>query len=150
MKISDNFSFDELTVTNHGILQDANRITAKGFLKQLKYTAGALEECRAVIGSPLKVTSGFRSPTLNKAVGGSPTSKHTQGLAADFVPYGLMSVKEAFDKLIANKDKLYSVRKVIIEGIKGKTWIHMQAKVAKEEKTQFFATADGKNFKEVV
>jgi hypothetical protein len=88
-------------------------------------------------------------PTLNKRVGGSATSKHTQGLCADFKPIGVMTVKEAFSLLVENKDKLYSVRKVIIEGVKGKEWIHLQSKVVSTEPMEFFATNDGKTFKEV-
>jgi hypothetical protein len=148
MKLSENFSFDELTATSHTSLQKSNRTSAEPFIKQLKYTAGALEEIRAILGVPMKVTSGFRMPILNKAVGGSATSKHTQGLCADFQPVGI-TVKEAFDKIVSNKDKLLSVRKAIIEGVKGKQWIHVQAKVMATEATEFFATNDGKNFTKV-
>lgn len=39
------------------------------------------------LGTPaLRITSGYRCPRLNKAVGGSPTSAHVAGLAADIVP----------------------------------------------------------------
>lgn len=39
------------------------------------------------LGTPaLNVTSGYRSPQLNRAVGGSPTSAHCLGLAVDLVP----------------------------------------------------------------
>jgi hypothetical protein len=148
MKLSDNFSFDELTVTSNESLQKSNRTSAIGYTKQLKYTAGALEEIRAVLGVPMTVTSGFRMPILNKAVGGSATSKHTQGLCADFQPVGI-TVKEAFDKIVANKDKLLSVRKAIIEGVKGKQWIHVQAKTLAADPTEFFATNDGRNFTKV-
>ena len=39
---------------------------------------------QALLGAPLEISSGYRSPALNSAVGGSPTSQHSQGLAADF------------------------------------------------------------------
>lgn len=149
MQLSPHFSFAELTTTGNVALLESNRATATKFIKQLKYTAGALEECRAVIGEGLTITSGYRMPELNKAVGGSATSKHTQGLCADFKPVS-MSVKEAFKKLISNKDKLHSVRKVIIEGVKGKEWIHLQSKTVSTEPMEFFATTDGKTYQEVV
>lgn len=45
-----------------------------------------LDELRSRFGKPLLVTSGYRSPAHNKAVGGVPNSFHTQGLAADLRP----------------------------------------------------------------
>lgn len=149
MKLSEHFTFDELTITSHASLQESNRKSAEPFTKQLKYTAGALEEIRELLGVPLKVTSGFRMPMLNKAVGGSSTSKHTHGLCADIVPDGI-TVNDAFQKIIKNKDKLNSVRKVIIEGVKGKLWLHVQSKVLASEPTELFTTDDGKNYTRVV
>lgn len=37
------------------------------------------------IDMPLKITSSFRSPELNRTCGGSPTSSHLKGLAVDIV-----------------------------------------------------------------
>jgi hypothetical protein len=46
-----------------------------------------IEECldpiREKFGRPIMVTSGYRCPTLNVACGGSPTSEHKTGFAAD-------------------------------------------------------------------
>lgn len=44
------------------------------------------EPLRALHGGPLTVTSAYRSPEVNAAVGGSPTSDHMTGRALDFVP----------------------------------------------------------------
>lgn len=148
MMLSKNFSFDELTVTSHSDLQKSNRVSANSFLKQLKYTAGALEEIRELIGEPMVITSGFRMNVLNKAVGGSATSKHTVGLCADFKP-SEMSVKEAFKIIADNKDKTPSLRKAIIEGVRGKEWIHIQAKTLASEPTEYYATSDGKSYTKV-
>lgn len=45
-----------------------------------------LDPIRDRWGSPIRVTSGYRCPALNKAVGGSRTSQHLKGQAADIVP----------------------------------------------------------------
>lgn len=45
-----------------------------------------LDPLREAWGSPLRVTSGYRCPELNKAVGGSRTSAHMTGYAADIQP----------------------------------------------------------------
>lgn len=42
-----------------------------------------LDPLREAWGGPITVTSGYRCPELNKAVGGVSTSMHTQGRAAD-------------------------------------------------------------------
>lgn len=43
-----------------------------------------LDPLREFIGHPIYITSGFRVPRLNRLVGGSATSAHKEGLAADF------------------------------------------------------------------
>ena len=141
-----NFTFNELTHTSHSDLLEANRESAKGFMKQLKYVAGTLEEVRAVLGVPLRVTSGFRNNALNKAVG-SPTSGHTKALCGDSVPR--MDVKKAFEILLRNKDKLPSVKKIILESFGGAIWLHTEAKTEANQPQQFFTTNNGKTYTEI-
>lgn len=148
MRLTEHFTFDELTSTSHNELLEANRESAKAFMKQLKYVAGTLEEIRAVLGVPLRVTSGFRNNALNKAVGGSPTSGHTKGLCADIIPLGI-DVVEAQKKIIANKDKCPSLKKCILEMVKGSEWLHVEAKTEANQPTQFFATTNGKTYSEI-
>ena len=50
--------------------------------------AWAVECNKFKLGSPaIKISSGIRSEALNKAVGGSNTSAHYHGYAADLIPY---------------------------------------------------------------
>lgn len=42
-----------------------------------------LDGVREIYGKPITVNSGYRCPELNKAVGGSATSDHVKGFAAD-------------------------------------------------------------------
>ena len=42
-----------------------------------------LEELRAILGKPIVINSGCRCASHNKAVGGSPSSQHINGTAAD-------------------------------------------------------------------
>ena len=148
MQLTEHFSFEELTSTSHDELLESNRKIAEGYTKQLKYVAGTLEEIRAVLGVPLRVTSGFRSSQLNRLVGGSPTSGHTKGLCADVIPVGV-DVVEAQKKIIANKDKCPSLKKCILEMVKGSEWLHVEAKTEANQPTQFFATTNGKTYTEI-
>lgn len=46
--------------------------------------APGMQSVRDCLMQPVFVTSGYRSPSVNRAVGGAVNSQHTQGLAADF------------------------------------------------------------------
>ena len=48
-----------------------------------KFANEVLDVIRSHWGQPLLVSSGYRVPELNVAVGGSPTSDHQNGLAVD-------------------------------------------------------------------
>ena len=148
MKLTEHFTFFELTSTSHNELLESNRESAKAFMKQLKYVAGTLEEIRAVLGVPLRVTSGFRNNALNKAVGGSATSGHTKGLCADFQPIGL-EISHAFDMIQANKSKCPSLKKCIYESIGGAKWLHVETKTEANQPQKFFTTNNGKTYTEV-
>ena len=146
--MTQNFTFFELTNTSNVELLEANRESAKAFMKQLKYVAGTLEEIRAVLGVPLRVTSGFRNNALNKAAGGSATSGHTKGLCADFQPIGL-EISRAFDMIQANKSKCPSLKKCIYESIGGAKWLHVETKTEANQPQQFFTTSNGKTYTEI-
>ena len=48
------------------------------------FLAPGMQHVRDLINAPIHISSGYRSPMVNAAVGGSRTSQHTQGLACDF------------------------------------------------------------------
>ena len=88
-----------------------------------KLVVNVLDPLREAFGSPIKVTSGYRSYLLNKMVGGVKNSQHMSGKAADIVPIG-----KSFDEFVKFveewlKDKEFC--QCIIE-IKGSSrWIHI-------------------------
>lgn len=61
-----------------------------------------LEPLRAKLDKPIHITSGYRCPKLNKAVGGVANSAHVQGLAADIQVKG-MSVEELFNTIASSE-----------------------------------------------
>lgn len=54
----------------------------------------ALEHLRGEVGRPLRIISGYRSPSTNAAVGGAPRSRHLAGDAVD-IPEGYATVAQA-------------------------------------------------------
>ena len=86
MNLSEHFKLAELTKTKTGIENVPNEEQAEN----LKRLCGWLERLRKrwndLYGEgddPIIINSGFRSPEVNKAVGGVPTSNHTTGCAVD-------------------------------------------------------------------
>lgn len=53
-------------------------------MPNLRRLARGLDEVRRLLGHRLRISSGYRCPELNAAVGGARASQHCEGLAADF------------------------------------------------------------------
>lgn len=62
-----------------------NRCSKEDAERLKKLIENVLDPLREAYGKPIKVNSGYRCPELNKAVGGSKTSDHMKGCAADIV-----------------------------------------------------------------
>lgn len=77
----------------------------------LNWLADYLDGIREKLGKPILVNSGYRSPMLNKAVGGVSNSQHLKGLAADIVCVDMESLENVlretggFDQLIKEHRK---------------------------------------------
>ena len=87
----------------------------------VSWAENVFEPVRALLGVPLKVTSGYRCPDLNKAVGGVPTSQHVVGQAGDLIPEGV-GILEAYQKILAS-DLVYD--QLIYEHSGNAYWIHI-------------------------
>lgn len=88
-KLSENFTLYELTNSSHVDLLERNRIVTEEQISKLKEVATMLEICRLILGVPLRISSGYRCPDLNRAVGSTEKSQHLLCEAADFVPKGI-------------------------------------------------------------
>lgn len=137
------FSFEGLTDSeNHKELVEKNRKDALEFVNAGKRLSKLAESIREVLGNePIKVNSGFRNDTLNKAVGSkSKVSKHKVFEAVDLKPLN-MSIEGAFKKLMEAKQKglLPDLRKVLQEG----TWLHVEVSMSVGDYRGFFISHDG-------
>ncbi len=85
MTLSPHFTLAELTRTSRAALAAKNAAEAQAYLPALTaLCSDILEPIRAQFG-PVRINSGFRGPAVNAAVGGSATSQHSKGEAADIV-----------------------------------------------------------------
>ena len=74
------FDLSEFTKTKTGLPNQPDVVVIEN-IKAL--TAYVLDKLRAHLGVPVRITSGFRSPQVNTAVGGAQGSQHVTGEAAD-------------------------------------------------------------------
>jgi len=152
MNLSKNFTFEELTDSDgHKNLVPINRKEGMVFVNNLTSLAvNILQPLREKIGGEIKVTSGFRGPSLNKAVGGSSTGAHPKGLAAD-IQCPTVSVDELF-KIIKDNTSMFNgmLDKCIIEKIGSRRWIHISvAETKAKARNEFYTTNDGKSYTRV-
>lgn len=89
-RISPNFTLDELARTSTG---EDNTPTTSALVALCALTWNVLQPLRAHIGDPIRITSGYRSLAVNIAVGGSKSSQHVKGEAADIKVDGMNAAK---------------------------------------------------------
>lgn len=84
-----------------------------------------LDPLRAAYGMPITISSGYRCPELNRAVGGVPTSVHLKGYAADMVVGGSLNVFKEFCKEWLEKTHTRFDQLLLEKDRKGKQWVHI-------------------------
>jgi hypothetical protein len=116
MKVTPHEYFDKTTpadILKIGVASWYNAI-------RLLYAVNVLRE---KLGTPLIVTSGYRSPEHNKRIGGAPFSNHMECLAVDFADAD-GSIKR---RLMADSNKLLIECGLYMEDPKDTpTWVHVQ------------------------
>jgi len=84
MKLSQNFTLEEMTRSQTAVRKNVLNAPDDEAIANLRRLCQVLEEIRALVGKPIVITSGFRGEELNKAIGGARNSQHKDGCAADF------------------------------------------------------------------
>lgn len=114
MKLTKNFNSFEF------MCHDGTQVPAR-YLENVKTLAMQLQVLRDYIGEPIRLNSGYRTPSWNKKIGGAPRSQHLLGKAADisvetYTPKQLAAVVEQ----LITEEKLYFGGLGIYPG-----WIHV-------------------------
>lgn len=123
-RLSPHFTLAELTASAKAVSLGLRNVPDSAALYQLAKTAQMLERVRELLGVPITVTSGYRSPAVNAAVGGRTSSDHLKGMAADIVAPGFGD-PHAVATAIAPHVSTLGIGQLILEGIKGKQWVHL-------------------------
>ena len=102
MRLSRNFMLREFVNSTTASRKGISNKPTEVHLSNLKILIdNVIQPLRDKIG-PIRITSGYRSPALNRAIGGSSRSQHSKGMAADiqFVRDNEMDNKVIFDTIL--------------------------------------------------
>lgn len=126
MQLSAHFTLAEFTLSQEAARRGIANDPPADLLPALKRTAEGLERVRAALGQPIAISSGYRAPDLNAAVGGAATSQHVKGEAADITcpEFGPPEQVAAF---IAARQVALGVDQVILEF---ERWVHVSFSAA--------------------
>ena len=132
-KLSPNFDDLEFTRSRTATKLGIDNSIPSTLLPNAVKLAYVLERVRTVVGGPIVISSGYRSPELNTAVRGSSKSAHCHALAADFhTP--VMDCK-LLAKMIRGSDIVFD--QLIYEG----TWVHLGLAKGRSKPRQEILTA---------
>lgn len=123
MQLTDHFTLSELTRSETAENKHIDNTPSQEVVDNLRALCrNVLEPARVAFGSPIYITSGYRCPALNKAVGGKPTSQHLRGEAADLQVKGVRNLKRLYNAIKEHgvfDQLLYETNK------SGAKWIHV-------------------------
>lgn len=128
MQLTPHFTMAELMASTTAARLGIDNTPAPELVPRLVLTAEMLERIRSTLGVPVIVTSGYRNRAVNAAVGGVTSSDHTQGHAADIVAPGYGTPTQ-IARSLAPLVEVLGIGQIILEGVKGKQWVHVSTRV---------------------
>ena len=122
-KISPNFKLGEFTRSKY---PEVYNVPSHEAIANMKRLCVWLEVLRNKVGHPIVINSGYRSPQLNRKVGGAPTSNHLTGCAVDIRTSGFEQAIEYTAILIAYAtESNQEFDELLIEKNRyGAIWVH--------------------------
>jgi hypothetical protein len=125
MNLSPNFSLHELTKSETALRMGFDNTPGEAETKNLRLLCEkVLQPVRDHFGKGVKVNSGFRSPESNAAVGGSKTSDHCLGRAADIEIPGVANAELA-QWIMDNLEYTQLILEFYTPGIPDSGWVHV-------------------------
>lgn len=120
------FTLAELTDSATArILHISNKPTAEEVKNLEALVDNILDPARELLGMPIRVSSGYRAPRVNRAVGGVSNSQHMKGEAADISVGSLALNRKLYDVILSLPfDQLIWER----GNDEGPAWVHVSYK----------------------
>ena len=125
MKLTENFSLAEMVKSETALRKGLDNTPGDIEIENLKRLAeNVLQPVRNAYGKGVKVNSGFRHPDVNAAVGGSRTSDHCKGMAADIEIPGVANADLA-EWIKDNLEFTQLILEFYTPGIPDSGWVHV-------------------------
>ena len=122
-KLSEHFTLGEMTASSH---KEVYNIPSHEAIANLTNLCKWLEVLRLRAGTPIRINSGYRSPQLNRAIGGVANSNHLTGCAVDIRVENMEQlIRYAAILLDISNDTKQDFDELLIERNKhGAIWLH--------------------------
>ena len=140
MNLSPNFSLHELTKSETALRLDLDNTPDEQATENLRLLCEkVLQPVRDHYGKGVKVNSAYRSPESNAAVGGSKSSDHCKGMAADIEIPGVANADLA-QWIMDNLDYTQLILEFYTPGIPDSGWVHVSYDPNNLKKQELTAT----------
>jgi len=136
MKLGKYFSLSEMVKSQTAIRKGIDNLPNDEQIEALiELVENVLDPVREHFGRPVTVNSGFRGKKLNKAIGGSKSSQHCKGEAADIEIPGV-SNPEVAEWIKNNLDFDQLILEFHTSGIPDSGWVHVSWRSSKKNRKQ--------------
>jgi hypothetical protein len=140
MNLSANFTLKELTKSDTATRLGLDNTPDDEALENLKTLCEmVLQPVREHYGKSVSVNSAYRSPESNAAVGGSKTSDHCKGMAADIEIVGVANADLA-QWIMDNLEYTQLILEFYTPGIPDSGWVHVSYDPNNLKKQELTAT----------
>ena len=134
-KLSEHFTLAELTKTNTNLKNVPNEVQIKNLKRLCGWLEMLREEWNKRYGEGdegIVINSAFRSPAVNKAVGGAANSNHLTGCAADIRVSGMeQALRYAVILLDISDESREDYDELLIErNARGAIWLHFAVRAS--------------------
>jgi hypothetical protein len=142
MNLSPNFTLSEMVKSETALRHNMDNTPGEAEIANLKTLCEkVLQPVRDHYGKGVKVNSGFRHPDVNAAVGGSKTSDHCRGQAADIEIPGVPN-HELAEWIKANLDYTQLILEFYTRGVPDSGWVHVSYNPADLKKQDLTAVKE--------
>ena len=143
MNLTANFTLEELVKSETALRHDMDNTPGETEIANLKILCEkVLQPVREHFQRGVKVNSGFRHPEVNAKVGGSKTSDHCKGQAADIEIPGVANADLAV-WIMDNLDYTQLILEFYTPGVPDSGWVHVSYDPANLKKENLTATKQG-------